>query len=293
MDHIRLEEQVKDILEPVLMAYIGNFNRQLTAQSPQYKVVIGGGSAINYYFKEEEVPVFKTHDFDMRCVYDGYVEPARTAEVDNNLRAIQTIFINEGVQTLNILALNNWDAVFGSFAERIRQIVPDFEFRSPNPGRNIFFSLATPNPFLRTINYYYFMNGVEHIASIVDLIIYSRSFLPHYGLFNFKDDGTPYTLEERLDMYRTDAGAGFVRYYLDSADLNKTIVRDGDIYYISLGFLLWDTVRVMNWYARRGSVNNKYGRYIDKYTHIINAFNDPRRFLRCDSVPMRDYCQNC
>lgn len=293
MDPTRIEEQIKDLLYAYLMQIFANFNRQLSQQAPNYKIVIGGGSAINYYFKEENVPVFKTHDFDLRCVFDGFIPVEKTAETDGILRTIQDAFINFTLEHLSYYMNNGGYQTFSVFQQSVKNIAPDFEFRiiGSSDFTKLFYSLPSNNPFLKTINYNYYINGKEHIASIIDLIIYTRSFLPHYGKFNIDDANIPYTLNDRLNMARSDSGAGFVKSYLDSS--RQTIVKDGDIYYISLGFLLWDTVRVMNWYVRRGPDGNKFSRYIEKYINILRAFNDPTRFLRCDSVPMREYVQNC
>ena len=72
-----------------------------------------------------------------------------------------------------------------------------------------------------------------------------------------------------------------------------------NIFYATLGYLIWDNVRMIREYekelkdsnyARRGNPNadmfrqKKLERYLNKYKHIIRGLDDPLNFMNCDTI---------
>ena len=110
--------------------------------------------------------------------------------------------------------------------------------------------------------------------------------------------------------------SGYVRNYLHSNEINiennNTIIEFiPNLWYISLGFLLWDTIRMLNWYVDEiipeyvihktidpnpdsfVSRHPKYDRYVEKYIGILNSFNDLGNKLRCENPQVQELISNC
>ena len=107
-DHVQAEIIIKNIFGPVVRQAFRNFNRQLMEDPDdlikKFKIVIAGGEGFTYYFNRG-IDIFRTHDFDTRIIYDGYVHSRTDAsQVDfliQNLQQKKQLFIEYLSQMLN------------------------------------------------------------------------------------------------------------------------------------------------------------------------------------------------
>lgn len=327
---------VKNMFGLVIKKTIQDFNESmLNNPNPliqNLKIVIGGGEAFNFYFKDNP-PVFKTHDFDLRIIYDRFMNELDTRE---NLDNIERLLIEQKHLFCMLVAarLTEWIEIA---APRLVDILA---------SKNIVLTGAVPfnyiqsNYLLDTVQFEFSINGETdiHINSIMDIIHYTPRNLTHYGLMNHYTQRPPIpgqplyqevqrlnapAVGRRLEEYLNERGnignyrrAGYVRNYLHSTNLgnenNNTIIQvNQNLWYISLGFLLWDTVRMLNWYidelipiyttfrttdpdAFNAPANlRKYDRYVEKYIGILTGFNDLGNRLRCENPQIQELIGNC
>jgi hypothetical protein len=134
-----------------------------------------------------------------------------------------------------------------------------------------------------------------------------------------------YDLDERFNDYSRPTGRGvaplfvgrqgFVKNYLhtDNNSIQQTNYDNGNntviqtspyIFYITLGFLLWDTIRMLNWYVdglfpyrTNGQPIppglQKYNRYIKKYIGVLTCFNQLDEYLNCENIQIKQLVRNC
>jgi hypothetical protein len=286
MANIKIEEQLKGLIENEILEFIKNYNIQ--NENKDVKLVIGGGSAINYYFKTEDYSdIFSTHDFDIRCVYDNFIEPENDDEILRFLRYYQMDFIYKLCDYLNKIDRS----ILFEFGTKVIESHPSFKLNIDAMNNLFIISLPGDSP-LQSINYSYSLDGNYYIGVIVDTMCFSRLLLPYYGKYYIKEDKSRYSDEELYELYNSELGAGFVKNYLTTKTRDPTIVENSEgEYYVSLGYILWDTVRMLR--ICHVTKNPKYIRYIKKYVKILSAFNNPIKYLKCDTAPIKDYCENC
>jgi len=338
-NNVEAEIKIKNIFGPVVRQTIRHFNRLLSANTDniisRLKVVIGGGEAFTYYFNRS-IPIFRTHDFDTRIIYDGYVHNRTNRDqVDILIQNLQ----QEKQHFVELLAyrLNNY--VNDNILNILRNTYGIIMLYQPE-GEGLIFFGEVQHQLLSVISYRFTLqsenNMNQHYNSILDIIHYSERDLNHYGLMNYFPSRLPilpdeqfnlqqYDLDERFNDYNrpTNTGRppfvvgreGFIKNYLHSDtntvananydNGNNTIIETSPfIYYITLGFLIWDTIRMLNWYVDQLSPyrNNgqqvppglqKYDRYIQKYIGVLTCFNRLDLYLSCDNVQIQELIRNC
>ena len=334
-DHVQAEIIIKNIFGPVVRQTFRNFNRILT-QRPnniknRFKIVIAGGEAFTYYFNRG-IDVFRTHDFDTRIIFDQFVHPRTDrGQVDLLIQYLQEekqLFIEYLSQMLNNYVNNN-------ILNNLANVYGINMLNQPN----IFFP-EVQHQLLSVVSYRFTLqsenNVNDYYNSILDIIHYTERDLNHYGLMNYFQSRNPtlpaeqynleqYDLNERFNDYNrpTNTGVapifvgreGFIKNYLhsDSDTIfqanndngNNTIIETSPyIYYITLGFLLWDTIRMLNWYVDQlfpyrtngqpvPAGLQKYERYINKYIGVLTCFNRIDLYLSCDNVQVKELVRNC
>ena len=334
-EHVQAEIIIKNIFGPVVRQAFRNFNRQLI-QNPdnlinKFKIVIGGGEGFTYYFNRG-IDIFRTHDFDTRIIYDGYIHSRTDADqVDfliQNLQQQKQLFINYLSQMLNNYVNNNI----------VNNLSNTYGINMLN-RTNIFFPEVVQQ-LLSVVSYRFTLqhenNNIQHYNSILDIIHYTERELTHYGLMNYFPSRNPvlpieqfnlqrYDMDERFIEYSrpTNTGTsplfigreGYIKNYLHSDtnsiaganydNGNNTIIETSPyIYYITLGFLLWDTTRMLNWYVDQlfpYRTNGqpippglqKYDRYIQKYIGVLTCFNRMDLYLSCDNIQIKELVRNC
>jgi hypothetical protein len=284
-----------------------SFNKYTKEKYPKYMVVIGGGSAVNYYFRDEIMPIFKTHDFDLRLVYND-VLPTNIVEyskISNTMNTLRSHLMNKFTEELNF-AIKNPEIIkiLNEFYQKKISLNPNFKFykrdNTPyNTGEDLFYTNASKSYFnLANVFYKYSIGGAPIDAAIVDCILYNHQW-PHYGYYN-KDliNNKDLNIYEMYDIYHQNGGEGFFKNILITKPelgiynlVEDKMEGEGSLYYLGLGFLIWDTVRMLNWSAKNRS--SKYLRYMEKYKELLDCLNKPSIGLRCNSETLKEYYESC
>ena len=75
---------------------------------------------------------------------------------------------------------------------------------------------------------------------------------------------------------------------------NTRILRNaifvGGLYYVGIGYVLWDNMRMLNTWIDRGN-KDKVIKYVRKYIAILDALENPEKHLNC--ISMRNYVNKC
>ena len=305
----KFEIQFKDCFSELIFNAIRTANNELSTLAPdgKWKLVIGGGSALNYYIREELSEGFKTHDFDLRIIYDALLPPGESEEykaIMTNLIIFRKKCCSRFLDILNGLIKNpNISQMLYNFVGSVVTENPNISFGLLDPtgtrayhGEEDLFYTEDNNDAYRVqpIFFNYSINSKIERNAIIDVICYGRHF-PYYGYPNLSDTLHKYTDEKFVeDAFSGEGYIGGFRNIL-STNYPQTIVTDssdiGNLYYVSLGYLVWDTVRMINW--SRSAGNPKFGRYLGKYLGIIETLNSPFHGLRCISEPFKQYRNVC
>ncbi len=327
------ELTIKNALSDSIYKIYRQMNTGLAVNTP-FKIVVGGGSAIGIYFKEDLIEVFKTHDFDTRIVDDRITEPIQyndsdyawlASTTDQVMTYLQTHLNNQGplVQdTLRDLSRNYRDSEGNRYVfEILRYDRPPGYFGPSDRGftsgpREAFQKMwgntpnYTPGRYLCTLQYKCsitkFVNGVQDgspyvfIDSLVDLVPYGN--VPHLKHF-----GEPkidkLSQEQLLENSRINPGlprnAGKLESYFklrlssqgDFSNIIADINPDGPLYYASLGYVIWDTVRMVNVsFLDNGS---KLKRYLNKYLYILRALTSLKTYGHCKENSFAEFVNVC
>ncbi len=70
------------------------------------------------------------------------------------------------------------------------------------------------------------------------------------------------------------------------------VTPDGPLYYVSLGYLIWDTVRMIN-FSMIDKRAKKLMRYLKKYHYLLRALSSLKEFGRCDEKSFRRFRNKC
>jgi len=240
---------IKDIMSPHIYKFIDVFNNQNTND---YKIVIGGGQALNYYFNNN---VFETKDFD--C---GMIDTTGENDINNMIQHKRGFIEYLSVQ------LN----------EKAQYFYNEFHLFNANKPINVNFSSKDDPQGISTCNLVIKLEKEEYNESIFNLAIYPH--LVHNGISHkFKIPDNVYDLD-------TGKFRGFIQRPIDHKNRYN-------IYYVTMGFLIWDSVRMIREYENiikrsRNNDNNiiKFQKYLNKYKQILRALDDPKNFMNCDSI---------
>jgi hypothetical protein len=180
--------------------------------------------------------------------------------------------------------------------------------------------LTTP---LSSVSYFYMFGQQQTniLASIIDLIPYTRSSFNFIGMMNkfYSDrDNKLYEFSTPENYKKIENNVHRIQYYIsnnnlragyfDTLFLYSEFGSEGiskNIYVMKLGFVLWDTIRMLNYITdillalpdKRFEVINyydvlyKYDKYLKKYQAIVTSLSFPEKTLSCDS--MRDFIKKC
>jgi hypothetical protein len=224
-------------------------------------IVVSGGEAFNFYFASNEA--IETHDYDLRILF---LDP-------NNYSLSNHVNILEQAR----------DYCSQKFVEDMNEYFNEANERFGGILRKFFINYDSA--LLNTIRY-----GIGNFpeSSLIDLTIYSPNFsgMEHIG---FSDVLFP----ENTSKIETE---GFTKNFVTPVKSKLT-----GILYVKLGYLIWDTVRMLRKAEddrkkalKKGKTMGpglKYERYVKKYIYLINALSDPETYLKCEA--MVDYVVKC
>jgi hypothetical protein len=255
--------QIKKLLEPAFISALNTLNSQL---SPNFVVVIGGGEAFNYFFRG--LQIFETHDYDFRLVSMTSDTPT---EVPYH-------------GTLDVIVTTIYKTILSYIAES-----RPYQFYIAKHHLNVVFTPITSQEVAmgqgpRGIR----IDFVGELRdALVDLTMYSTELFPAYTF-----DETPI---DKMYMNRMTQSLPPDTYGFIKIPMRKHIVQDTEtgLYYVKLGYLIWDTVRMLNYsfLAYQASKQNKLERYLKKYSALLEALSNPQQYMKCNS--MKEYVGMC
>jgi hypothetical protein len=318
---------LKNILSPVIYQAINDFN----SDDSKYKVIISGGEALNYYFNNS----IETYDFDLKIFLDDekslleYVyqtDKSQKNKIEFMYHAFKIKFVKTLTQTLNEFLDKN-PSILTYLKSTNFHLKDEIPFKSTLP-ENLVINKNTflKEPLLVSIiyNYTFYSSPTKKFDDefgIVDVVPYSIRTMLDLGLMDSYVDEenrkydflTPFNLKplkpDGVDVNERNLHRG--EYYALQKRLRKGYFKNiispkvimDKIYITKLGFVIWDTIRMLNYTTDiilqsrdresyiRNDIEFKFERYIKKYQSILTAFDEPENFLNCDS--MTKFLQKC
>ena len=276
-------------------------------------LVISGGEAFNYYVKNQEQRL-KTHDYDLKLTYTEKFSSFNfktDPSLRENLHSMMHFIAKQFLKVFNDPKNNSYYLDLLRH-EGINLIPRNGRYFYPTYGSVIqkedYFTQNKNNSQynfdLRSISYAWNEGDNRKEEGLIDIVSYY--FPQYYGDPNIDEDGYPYdNLSRYNSVYRDvtysglnfESRMGIIRNMLaGSYDEHFSI---SNLYYTSLGFLMWDTVQMMNWSVDYFNVQNNAGknpvgkleRYTQKYIALLEALSHPTMFLKCG--PFKDFCNKC
>lgn len=273
---------LRDYLKPKIFEKISQFNVHF-GQGDGIVAVITGGSALDEMLTNK---IFRTDDFDVKLVFlEDEADPSRwTKEMYGKIENARRQFSDYMDDFLNKLKLDE-----------------PYKGMLLNDKNKRF--LLRRGSFLASITYRHKIAGGYVTQPLFDII----GFTPKTGYgediekldknINFGitdlERFDPNALYSEKDTYGAVSRRGFV-----NTTINKRVIVEiqPNIYCVSLGYLIWDTVRMINWSLdamfQNTKVKLKLTRYIKKYMQILEALTNPVGNLKCVS-PFLEYCNSC
>jgi len=272
----------KEILTPAVMNYINfvNDTMKMSKDEPGFvgliqhlKLIIGGGAAFNYYIKSvEKTNILTTHDFDLRLYLD--IPPSTNP-----------LFGKEAAK------IENWmtqicKEIGKSFANFLNDYVKTTNIKQQLKNENIDITnfRMVDHGFLTTIEYLIRKTDDDFNDSLIDIVPHVKSKAIHYDKLEI-DKKLNFKQYEERDSFNVMSRQGFFK-----SSIVYTKTKYG-IYYVSLGFLVWDTVRMINYIIdsklgghKKRPVILKFERYLYKYKILLSALSRPELYLSCEAV---------
>uniref|UniRef100_A0A6C0JUK9 Nucleotidyl transferase n=1 Tax=viral metagenome TaxID=1070528 RepID=A0A6C0JUK9_9ZZZZ len=263
LQHENTEQiKYKEKLAPAVFKYISFVNKNLVNFKGdkdyirRLKLIIGGGAAFNYFIKRtKKTSVLETHDFDLRLYLD--IKPS-----DNPLFSEDP----DIKQTTEIWMLEICTAIGDGFSDFLNKYVEEVGLRRDNisPFHTVY------RGFLTTVEYT--IDGEND--SLIDIVGHlPSSQAVFYGPLEIEKDRLFQEYKEK-DFRGISSRNGFFK-------TSMIYVRDTyGIYYVSLGYLVWDTVRMLNYIIDSGRTL-KFERYLYKYKILLAALSRPELYMNC------------
>jgi len=260
------ENYLKEILTLPVELSIKEINKQLKNDRivPGLKLIVTGGQAIESYFPNS--PPLRTHDFDLKLVAPKY------SPVNENTKK-RMLLLARGIvryleKQLNAYLIEVLPKIKGEIKSRY-----GLELVSINS--KVFKSVVKlKNNLLHIVSFKHRDAVKTRTNSLVDVyVVDPKEIVEHYKTFTGLEGSNPILSEDAGD------------YYIPIKYING-------IPYSGMGYVLWDTLRMIdNTKETRYVKNSKYDRYVQKKDAIIQALNDPNQKLSCNS--MKDYIKTC
>lgn len=261
----------KEILSPAVFKFIAFVNKNLseTWETKNLKLLISGGAAFSYYIKRsKKTEMLATHDFDLRLFLD--IPPSKNPLFSKREETEKWMLdISSAIATS-----------FSSFLnEYIDQINISKRFPTATPFRTV------DRGFLSTIEYE--ING--ETDSLIDIVPHIPSKAIHYGALEI-DKEKLFEQYKDIDFSGVASRQGFFK---SSLIYVKT---EFGIYYVSFGYLVWDTVRMLNYIIDSVGYSKydktvKFERYLTKYKILLAALSRPDMYMTCKSG--KKYINTC
>lgn len=258
----------KEQLSLVIFNFISFTNENLakTKETRNLKLLIGGGAAFNYYIKRNKktVDILSTHDFDLRLFLD--IPPSKNHLFDDRKDETEQMMLSVS------------SAIAFAFADFLNKYLDEINITP-------YYFKAVERGFLSTVEYE--ING--EVDSLIDIVPHIPSKAIHYGALEI-DKNILFKQYKEIDFTGVASRQGFFK---SSLIYNRS---DFGIYYVSLGYLVWDTVRMLNYIIDSVGYSKydktiKFERYLYKYKILLSALSRPDLYMTCASA--RKYISTC
>lgn len=262
----------KEILSPAIFKFIAFVNKNLSeiAETKHLKLLISGGAAFSHYIKRtKKTEILATHDFDLRLFLD--IPPSKNP-----------IFGDKREETEKWM-LDISSAIATSFSSFLNEYISQIKISRRFPTATQF--RTVDRGFLSTIEYE--ING--ETDSLIDIVPHIPSKAIHYGALEI-DKEKLFEQYKDIDFSGVASRQGFFKSSL------IYVKNDFGIYYVSLGYLVWDTVRMLNYIIDSVGYSKydktvKFERYLKKYKILLAALSRPEMYMTCKSG--KKYIDTC
>ena len=261
----RAEIYLKEVLAIPIELAIKDLNTLLAQdeQIPGLKILVTGGQAIQIYFPNS--PPLRTHDFDLKLV------APKNITITPYVRS-RMMLLGRGCSRYIEIILNKYIT-----QEVQTNIIKRFNLELLSEEGKIFSAVTNlKNDMLNIVKFRIRGEGRIRTNSIADVyVVDPQEIKEHYYTFTNLDGPDGYGSNKILSE---DAG----NYYIPIRYVN-------DIPYAGMGYILWDTLRMVDVSQRLNLP--KQERYQQKRDAIIQALNDPNSKLSCNA--MKEYILQC
>lgn len=259
----------KEIITPAIYEFIAYVNKSLATNKDtngfdkylkKLKLIIGGGAAFNYYIKRNKnTRILNTHDFDLRLYLD--IKPSESP-----------LFTADG-EDISKWMMELTNSIALSFAEFLNGYVEQIDLTKKFPTLTTFYMVN--HGFLKTIEY----EIDDENDSLIDIVPHIPRTAIHYGALNIQKEML-FDQYKQPDQFNVASRQGFVKSDIIYVKGNK------NLYFVSLGYLVWDTVRMLNYIidsVGQSSIDKtiKFERYLYKYKILLAALSHPEQYLSC------------
>lgn len=259
----RAEIYLKEILSIPIELTIKDLNRQLENDRivPGLKLIVTGGQAIQSYFPNS--PQLRTHDYDLKLVSPKNV--AISSRVKNRM-----LLLGRGATRYLDIVLNNY------IEKLLPKLKGDIQKKYgleliDNNGKVFTSTTNLKNNQLNILTFKLTDGSKIRTNSMIDIyVVDPKEISEHYYTFTGMEGSNP--------ILSQDAGD----YYIPIKYVNG-------VPYAGMGYIVWDTYRMVADSLERGSV--KYPRYAEKRDAILHALNNPTSNVSCDAL--KDYVNTC
>ena len=257
------EIYIKEILSMPIELAVQDLNNQLTddKEVPGLKLMVTGGQAIQAYFPNS--PPLRTHDFDLKLVAPSKV--VYTDQVRDRM-----MLLAKGIVRYIAIVLNKYiKTMLDKVSEHIKN---NFDLILVVDENKDVFTTNTDlrTTYLNTVTFKLQSSDVVRTNSISDVYVVDPENIYHYHTF---------TGDRESNFVLSETGGD---YYIPYKEING-------IPYAGLGYLVWDTFRMVVVSAEEGL--SKYPRYVEKRDALIAALNAPNNRMSCNS--MKEFMLQC
>lgn len=273
---MEVENVLKDTLTPYILLLIQDVNNYLKQNGFPFMMIVVGGDAIAKFFPNDKK--LESHDFDIR------LSPLIGFENKPGLKELQ--------MKLSILISKYFELRLNSYTKKI---IPQLRRKLQSEFDNFLKGIKTTDGKIFTANRT--ARGDKGFISVpVDTpVSLSRSgdlFTMNYTLkfgdrlltdslidiFAERPDSITFPYEEHVNIYNQNDPKTFTPYI----DIQG-------VPYASLGYVLWDTLRLIKYGEERNYP--KLPRYRMKLDQIIRGLYKPENSLSC--LAMKEFVDGC
>lgn len=247
-----IEYILKDILTPYVWVIIKELNNYLLTNNYPFILIVVGGDALHNFFPYDDN--LRSHDFDIRLapiLNSQWREDLVSFQHGISLRIIKYFekILNEYKKILIPTIIEKLTSLIGP-----NGLIGNFEAYNDRDLYTLQYDITFENKTVK--------------RSLIDLFIVKSLLL------GYTDKINTYNVEKHINKYNTNNPETYIPY-----------IKMNDINYGSLGFLISDTVNMINLRTY------KVERYKMKFDHIIKNLYNPKGHLSCTS--MKEFVKDC